>query len=351
VPRVFKNYLSVTLRNLHRNKGYSFINIFGLALSLGLGLLIIQMIVNFTSYDRFHANKERIYRVNTWRSGEDKADDYASTPFLLASVLLREAPGVQDVAQSASGIGGNAVCRGKVLPLRADFGNPGFFQVFSFKLKHGDPATALGEPNSIVLSQDVAEKFFGDENPVGEVLQLGKWGDYTITGVLEDTSRLKTHMPVQSMVSLSTLVSLEKQQLLPPRTEDWTDIYRSFTYVMLEPSGSPRAVEDAANLAAAGHLETSKFKYRFWLQPLTRIVPGRQLTNDFGENVPWGVVYVLAAVGLLVVLSAAFNYTNLSGSARSSGPKGGNSSPSSSERRSSSLSWPSRARLFCIASF
>jgi putative ABC transport system permease protein len=312
VPRVFKNYIIVTLRNLRRNRSYSFINIFGLALSLGLSLLLIQMVVSFMSSDRFQANKDRIYRVNTWRSGEGRAEDYASTPLPIASALLREAPGIEAVTQWATGIGGNGVCRGKILPLSAYFADPDFFRVFSFKLDHGDPATALREPNSIVLSSDVAEMFFGTDSPVGQVIQLGKWGDYTITGVLADTSRLKSHIPIQSLISLSTLASLEAQKLLAPRSREWADIVHSFTYVMLKPSGSPGAVEEAANLAAADDLDTSKYKYRFWLQPLTRITPGPKLRNQYGDDVPWGAVYVCAAIALLVVLSAAFNYTNLS---------------------------------------
>jgi putative ABC transport system permease protein len=312
VSRVFKNYFIVTLRNLRRTKGYSFINIFGLALSLGLGLLLIQMIINFMSYDRFQANKDRIYRVNTWRSGEGKADDYASTPLPIASALLRESPGIEAVTQWAPAFGGNAVCRGKILPLSAYFADSDFFRVFSFKLDHGDPASALREPNSIVLSSKVAEMFFGTDSPVGQVIQFGKWGDYKITGVLADTSRLKSHIEVRSLISLSTLASLETQKLLTPRLKEWADIVHSYTYVMLKPLGSPAAVEEAANLAAADDLDTSKFKYRFWLQPLTGIVPGATLRNHIGNDVPWGAVYVCAAIALLVVLSAAFNYTNLS---------------------------------------
>jgi putative ABC transport system permease protein len=201
---MLKNYLIVTLRNLRRNKGYSLINIFGLALSLGLSLLLIQMIVNFMSFDRFQANKDRIYRVNTWRSGEGQTEDYASTPMPLAAALLRNSPGVEAVTQWAS----------------AHFADSEFFRVFSFNLQRGDAAAALREPNSIVLAADAAQKFFGNDNPLGQVIRLGKWGDYTITGVLEDTTRLKSHLPIRSLISLSTIRSLEKQNLLTPRTSE-----------------------------------------------------------------------------------------------------------------------------------
>jgi len=309
---MFKNYLKVVFRNFRRNKGYSFINIFGLALSMALGLLIIQMIASFTSFDHFQANKERIFRVNTSRSGEGETHDFATSPYPLPSLLLQEAPGVEAVTQWGSDISGNAICGGKILPFWAQFADPEFFRVFSFKLERGDPATALREPYSIVLASDVAKSFFRDSDPIGGVIQLGKWGNYKITGVLEDTNQLKTHMEFQSLVSNSTMASLQKQSLLSPWTEDWTDLTRSHAYVLLKPGASPSQVEDAANRLAASHIRDSKRQYRFWLQGLTDIVNGPELEYGAGEQIPMAVIYVLSAVALLVVLSAAFNYTNLS---------------------------------------
>ncbi len=309
---MFKNYLSVALRNIRRNRGYSFINIFGLALALGLSLLIIQMIVSFTGFDEFFKNKERIYRLNTTRIAENEVRRFAVTPCPLVFALDEEAPGIEASTVWGWGAAGNGVCRGKILPLYTSFASRDFFRVFSFKLDRGDPASALAEPYSIVLTSDVAAKFFGDDDPTGEVIHFGKWGDYTITGVLEDTSRLKTHMTVQSMISLATLDSLEKQELLPPRLDDWTNLGVFFSYVLLKPGVLPRQVENAANRLAESRIQNPDFRSRFWLQGLTDIVNGPDLENGAGEAVPMAVVYVLSAVALLVVLSAAFNYTNLS---------------------------------------
>ena len=309
---MFKNYVTVTLRNLRRNKGYSFINILGLALSLGLGLLIIQMIASFTGFDKFQANKERIFRVITTRTGGDEAKDFATAPMPLAPALAEGVPGVEASAVLGWGIGGNGVCRGKVLPLSANFAGPDFFRIFSYKLDRGDPATALREPNSIVLAADVAERFFGGDDPVGEVIRLGKWGDYRVTGVLGDVTRLKTHMELGSLVSLSTLAALEGRKLLASRSDDWTDLNNSYGYILLRTGASPRQVEEAANRLVTGRVRDAKYRYQVRLQGLTEIVNGPNLANSAGENIPMAVVYVLAAVAGLVVLSAAFNYTNLS---------------------------------------
>ncbi|MDH5385606.1 MAG: ABC transporter permease [Candidatus Aminicenantes bacterium] len=309
---MLKNYLHVTFRNIYRNKGYSFIIIFGLALSLSLSLLITQMIYNFTRFDRFHENKDRIYRLVTTRTGENRTEDFATAPFPMASALTDAVPGIEASTVWMWGLGGNAIGRGKVFPLRTSFAGEDFFRLFSYRLKHGDPTVALVQPNSIVLTSKIAFLFFGEDNPVGEVLQFGKWGDYTVTGVLEDTSRLKTHISLSSIISLSTLLSFEQQGMLTPRSENWTNIESAFVYLMLEPGVSPQRIEDGANRLAAERIRDQKFEYRFWLQPLTGIVPGPDLRNSAGESIPPAVIYVLLAVALLVVLSAAFNYTNLS---------------------------------------
>ncbi|MBN2264631.1 MAG: ABC transporter permease [Candidatus Aminicenantes bacterium] len=309
---MLKNYIVVTLRNLRRNKGYSFINILGLALSLGLGLLLIQMIVSFTSFDEFQANKDRVFRLITTRTGGNEARDFATAPFPLAPALAAEVPGVEASAVWAWGIGGNGVCRGKVLPFWANFAGPDFFRVFSYRLERGDPTDALREPYSIVLAAQVAERFFGGDDPVGEIIRLGQWGDYKITGVLEDMTRLMTHLEVGSLVSLSTMPALEGRKLLTPRSESWTDLNGVYGYVLLRPGTSPRQVEDAANRLAAGRVRDDKFSYRFRLQGLTAIANGPKMENNTGDGAPMAVVYVLAAVAALVVLSAAFNYTNLS---------------------------------------
>ncbi len=309
---MLKNYIHVTLRNIRKNRGYSFIIIFGLALSLSLSLLITQIIYNFTRFDRFHENKDRIYRLVTARTGENRTDDFATAPFSVASALIDAVPGIEAATIWTWGVGGNAIGRGKVFPLRTRFAGEDFFRLFSYKLKHGDPAAALRQPNSIVLTSEIASLYFGEDNPVGEVLQFGQWGDYTVTGVLEDTSRLKTHITLRSMISLSTLLFLERQGIINPRSENWTNMGGTFVYVMLEPGVSPQRIEDGANRLAADRIRDPKYTYSFWLQPLTGIVPGPDLRNSSGDVIPMAVIYVLLAVALLVVLSAAFNYTNLS---------------------------------------
>jgi putative ABC transport system permease protein len=309
---MIKNYLHITFRNITKNKGYSFIIIFGLALSLSLSLLITQMIYNFTRFDRFQENKDRIFRLVTTRTAEKRTDDFATAPLPMASALTDSVPGIEASTVWTWGLSGNAIGRGKVFPLRTRFAGEDFFRLFSYKLKHGDPATALVQPNSIVLTSEIAFLYFGEDNPVGEVLQFGQWGDYTVSGVLEDTSRLKTHIDLRSMISLSTLPSLEKRGMLTLRSENWTNIGSTFVYVMLEPGVSPQRIEDGANRLAADRIRDPKFAYRFWLQPLTGIVPGPDLRNSAGDVIPPAVTYVLLAVALLVVLSAAFNYTNLS---------------------------------------
>ena len=135
----------------------------------------------------------------------------------------------------AWGVGSNAVCRDKVLPLSTMFADPDFFRLFSFDLETGDLDLVLREPHSIVLTSKVASMFFKDENPLGEVIHMGKWGDYTVTGVMEDTSLLKSHFQPRSLISSSTLPQLEQRGLISPRSDDWTSLRGAFTYVKIKP--------------------------------------------------------------------------------------------------------------------
>jgi putative ABC transport system permease protein len=128
------------------------------------------MIYNFTRFDRFHENKDRIYRLVTTRTSGNITEDFATAPFPMASALNGTIPGIEASTVWTWGIGGNAVCRGKVFPMYTSFAGEDFFRLFSYRLKHGDPAVALRQPNSIVLTSEIASIFFGKDNPVGEVL-------------------------------------------------------------------------------------------------------------------------------------------------------------------------------------
>ena len=159
------NYLKVGMRNMLRYKAFSFINIFGLALAMSVAMLIILMLGDQLRYDKFHPNRERIYRVLS-------ASTYATSPQPLAATLKEEYSIVEEATHLIPGFTGDAKAHGKVTEMRGYFTDPSFFRVLGFTLQHGDVSKALMLPNSIVISNKMAQTLFGETDVVGATIEF-----------------------------------------------------------------------------------------------------------------------------------------------------------------------------------
>ena len=183
---MFKNYLKIAFRNIKKQKVFSIINITGLALSMAICLMIIIYIKDQKSSDSFHEKKDRIVRVYT----TDKEISYseikgwATTPGSVAPHLLDNYSFIEDAVR-LRWMWGNVLYAGTTIPISGQYTEPSFFDVFSYKLISGDPETALNNPYSIILSEENAEKFFGNDDPLNKTLTIEKLGDFTVTGVLK----------------------------------------------------------------------------------------------------------------------------------------------------------------------
>ena len=315
---MFKNFIKITFRHVRKHKSYSFINIIGFTVSLALTFLIIQILSDFMSYDRFHEKKDRIYRVTTLRSSEDTSVTFGSAPYPIASALEDQCPGIERIVRHMTGltqmIGTSLVMRyeNKLLPIGTAVTESGFFEVFDFELEQGNPETALKEPFSIVLTQDSTLSLFGDEDPMGKVIQFGDLGDLTVTGVLEDTSSLKSHIGIRPLISYPTLEALVRQQKIGGQLDDWEYLNNNFIYILLDERASPARVEDFLAAQVRTHLQDKDYSYEFRLQGLTRINPGTPAVQNPGPTMPWWPITLLSFTAILIMLTAAFNYTNLS---------------------------------------
>ncbi|QHW00264.1 ABC transporter permease [Spirosoma endbachense] len=193
------NYLTVAIRNILKYKVFSLINVLGLALALSVGLLIVLMLADQKEYDQFNQQKERIYRLLS----DDANSPFpnATSPIPLAAELKNHYPIVEQATRLVRGVGGDAIYNRKTAEIRGFFSDPSFFEVFSFDLTKGDKRTALHEPNSMIITDKVAQTLFGSQNPIGKTVRyfdrglhyLGgnrkevaptEWGHYTITGVI-----------------------------------------------------------------------------------------------------------------------------------------------------------------------
>lgn len=308
---MLKNYILVAVRNILRNKTISFINIFGLAVSMTVCLLLIIIVADQYSYDDFHSDSDKIYRVITDR--ENQNDDTWSTatvPFPLAATL-KEQQGVEELALVKKNFEGTAKWQQSEIPFQGLFGNNEVFSIFNFPMKSGNAYEALTLPNAVVLSNEMAVKLFGDTDPMGQTIEVEEVGEYVVTGVLEEFPG-KTHFDFDMMASVNGLPLLEKEgKLLAPLT-DWNYVYDNYVYIKTTENFQEGDLAPILNKASVDNYDAEgDYSFHFKMQPLSEITMGPLLSNTMGFGLPAFIVYVLLGLALVVMLSACFNYANL----------------------------------------
>ena len=307
-----KNYAMIALRNIRKHKVFSFINIMGLAIGISLCLFVISLIFFMYGSDRFHENKDRIYRVTSEVVTENAIHERATAPLPLAAEL-EQIPGIETVVRVKKNFGGATVYNEKGFLMHGLYADKDFFRVFSYKMELGDPQTALVEPYSVVLTQEVAQKFFGNIDPTGEILHIQDLGDFTITGVMKDVSKLNTHMKFECLASLSTLTSLENQKKIYASLTNWKNLNDNYVYFLLRENTSPQQIEKFLPGIVEIHYGDSEEEFRYSLQALTKISPGKNLGNNISATpVPIEAPLFLSTIALIIMIVACFNYTNLS---------------------------------------
>ncbi len=318
---MIKSYLKVALRNILRHRVFSSINIFGLAVSLSVCVLVIMLIADQMSYDDHNSKKDNIYRIVSQRaSSDDLVTRFATAPFPFSTEIMENYTGVEKIGRFRRGFGNSwvGIDENVNIPLGGFFADPEVLDLFEYELELGDPATALNEPFSVVITRKAANKLFEIENPIGEMIKVGNLGDYKVTGVIKETDH-KSHILFEALASMSTLNQLDANGILSSNFENWGTHTAGWVYLQLEESTRPNDIEKLLNEIYKPHFEELKktadlvdIDIRFSLQPITEITPGPLLGNQIGPGLPSFFIYFLAGLALIIMLSACFNYTNLS---------------------------------------
>jgi len=197
------SYIKTSGRNLLRNKLFSSINIVGLAISMSVGLLLIAFVLDLRSYDRFHQNGERIYRItNILTSNHEQSSKYASTSIKTGKLIREKVTGIEEVAIVRNDFSQDAKVGDNIFPINGLWAEPSLFRVFTFPMLEGNPDTALKDPYSIVLTETAAKKLFGNESALGKVIKFDTL-DYQVTGIMKDVPFF-SHINFEALVSLST---------------------------------------------------------------------------------------------------------------------------------------------------
>ena len=309
--RLFKNYFKTSVRSISRNRLFSGINIVGLAISMSVGILMILYISQLLSFDHFHEKGSRIYRVlNTLEQYGGSTVDFASTSVHAARRIENEVPGIEHLVLMRRNFQDDIAKGDRAVEVAGFYASKDFFQVFSFEAIHGDVSTALEEPYHIVITRKVAEKLFKQTDVVGEIV-TGAKNDYTISAVIED-------LPANSHLqfgALASFVSIENEK----RKEEndyffsWRSMWQNYAYMVVEENQNVEELQSKlTNIAISENKQVENYAIHLSLEPLAEIVPGKDLSNNIGPQVTWSLIYGLMALTFIIILSACFNYTNLS---------------------------------------
>lgn len=310
------NYIKIAWRNFTKSKTISFINIFGLFISITSSLLIFQYVHQELSYDSFFENKDRIYRLQEDRFKEGKIIGQwaavlgAAGPFIKANL-----PEVERYAQVIRADWGNLPISFSYEDLlfrepNAYYASKDFFRIFSVKLIQGVDSLVLARPNTIVLSASVARKYFGDADPIGKTLRMDNAEDFEVTGVFEDLPA-NTHMNAEVLLSLETMISWwgDSSKLLNWKDEGY------HTYLLMAPHTNLGEFQEKMKTMVWEEDKDSFTQYNervvFNLQKITNIHLDSHYTLEYAQNGDRKAVYFLFIIAVFILIIGWINYINL----------------------------------------
>jgi len=311
---MFKNYFKVALRNLWKNKAFSAINIIGLASGLAVCLLIVLYVVDELSYDTYNKNADRIYRLDADIYFNNTQAIFAVAPDPLAPALKRDFPDIEEITRV--NYQGDILVKKdnqNVKDHHAAFADSTFFKVFTVPMIQGNPATALNEPNSIVIDETTARKYFNSTNVLGKTLYVDNSTNCKITGVIKD-------IPRQSHFHFS---------FIRPRGKDndsWLS-NNTYNYVLVKPGVTKQKLQSNVNAtinnylgkelqeqlhASLTDLEKKGNHFIYHATPLTAIHLYSDKQYEIEANGDITYVYIFSVIAIFILLIACINFMNLS---------------------------------------
>jgi putative ABC transport system permease protein len=312
---MLRNYLLTAIRNIFRDKFYTFINIFGLATGIAVAVFIMLYVKDELTYDKYNKNYQRIYRLESDFTIAGKEDKFAATQVPLAPTLKDEYPEIEEYVRFVPA--GFLYFKYENIEFREDslmFSDSTIFRVFTYQLETGDPAKALNRPYTMVISKSVAHRYFGKTNPVGKTLQSMDGHLYEVTGILEDIPG-NTHLKFNGLISAATV----REQIGKDRFDDrsagsfWN--ISIYSYIMLKENATIDGINQKfpefynKYMKSLGDQINASFKLK--LKPLAKV---HHYSADLVYDAPGGsikYVYIFSIAGLLILIIAAINYMNL----------------------------------------
>lgn len=302
---MLKNYFKITFRNIQKNPGYSFINILGLAVGIAVCVLIFRYISHELSYDSYHTKAGRLYRVTL----QTPQQQIALTPSIVSPVLQREFPEVESAVR--------IYAYGNYRPVVVQYmdrvfeersfasADSSLFDLFDFELLAGNAGSALNRPGTIVLSNSMARKYFGDANPIGKTLTITTTStvEYEVTGVMKD-------IPDNSHFRYDIIASLETYRSWGELSDTELKGSQFYTYIALQDGAEPAAVESKINAFAEQSFTDSR-PFELPLQPVTDIHLHSNIDHEIQAQGDFRYVLAAGVSAVLILIIACINYMNL----------------------------------------
>jgi ABC-type antimicrobial peptide transport system permease subunit len=304
---MLSNYFTIALRNLKKNASFTTINMLGLALSLTCCLLIFLILRFEASFDHFFAKGEQIYRVVTLSKTENEQNYLSKTPYPLAKALRSDFPELEKVTQIHYDLFGGLVTidKDRYSESKIVYADSLFLSVFEYKWISGDAKQALTEPNSVVLTESLAKKYFKGQQALGKIIEFNSSLLLKVTGVIENIPN-NTHLPFSMLISFSAYKDRDMHM--------WGYTNQGYTYVVLPKIVSNKSINNKLPGFLSKHIPEEGTKgLTFELQPLFDIrFDTRFATSNPTATVSKEMLWTLGFIGVLIVLIACANFINLS---------------------------------------
>ncbi|UII29354.1 ABC transporter permease [Fulvivirga maritima] len=307
---MLSNYIKIAFRNLLRFKGYTLINFIGLSIGLTVGILIMLFAINETSFDQMHSKADRIYRTVTLTDDSSAEDGYAGMGWGVGHELRTKYPEVESVVYFKSAFSLNVFDQGKQYEHKLYFASNDFFNVFSFDVLEGDAGKALAKPNSVVITKEMKERYFGKAEALGKLVALSDSSEYEVTAVLDD-------LPANSHLQFDMLLSFTTYEQMNPYftySGGWGNL-NVFNYVLLKPDVDVQKFKAKVRniyLDNAGEmLQSFGASWYVGVEPLNDIYLRSNISNPFGPNGSWSQVVLVISIAVFIIILACINFINL----------------------------------------
>lgn len=311
---MFKNYFTTTLRSLTGNRFYSLINIVGLSLGLICAIFIYLYLVDEITYDRHFTNHNRIFRLESDFSINNKRDLFAVSAIPMGPMLKLECPEVENYVRFFQ-MGQTLINVENRQFWEENFyiSDSTVFDIFDHTFVYGSPEKALTNPKSIVLTRSIAEKYFGKTNPVGKTIQDGQHTNYLVTAVIEDLPR-NTHFRYEALVSVNTIIEQWGRERFNSLESINFWSVNTYTYILLSPNTFIQAIHDKFPPLYKKYMATIGNQFNANYQLITTNLADQHFNQALAADFPVGnkaYVYIFASVGFFILLIACINYMNM----------------------------------------